>query len=331
MGRLKSAAALALGLALLGLAARDAAPERVLAALGSAQVSWLLVALALDAGVFALKSLKWRFVFLPVARLPLSTFFSGIAVGALSNTLLPLRLDEVVRSFYFGVRTGVPKATVLGTILVERLVDATTLLAAMALLVGFYAGPASPAYAIPVLLALLSTGAASLALLAWKPDSVERFLAGAGRAGALAGVRSRLAAGLAVLGPLRLASLFAFAAAEWLVATLHVAAALRAFDVALPFMGNLAVVTSGYLGFALPSAPGGLGVYDLLVKTSLTRGFSLDPSTALSCTLVLHALLVVPVSLAGAVILARDGLSLSRLRAMATRPADAPGAEAHEH
>ena len=96
-------------------------------------------------------------------------------------------------------------------------------------------------------------------------------------------------------------------------------------------LNNLAVVAASYLGFALPGAPGGLGVYDLLVKTSLARGFAIDPSTALSCTLVLHAMLVAPIALAGAVILARDGLSLSGLRALAEAPARAPAAGTDGH
>lgn len=317
MARARAAATLVLGLALLVLAMRGAHLDEVVTTLAGAHPGWLLAALALDAGVFALKSLKWQFVFRPVAALPLGRFFSGIAVGALANTALPLRLDEVVRSVYFGARTGVAKATVLGTILVERLVDATLLsLVAVACLAWLGLGWL-PEAAPPVVAAVLAAGIITLLALAWGRDRLLRRVP-APLAGTLP---ERLAAGLAVLGPRRLAAVFGFGAVEWLLATLHVAAVLRAFEVRLPLAGDLAVVVASYLGFALPGAPGGLGLYELLVKTSLERGFFLDASTALGAALALHALLVVPIALAGAAILTRDGLSLASLRAAASQTA----------
>ncbi len=50
-------------------------------------------------------------------------------MGYLANNVLPARLGELVRSHYLGDREGMSRATTLGTIVVERVVDTVVLVA----------------------------------------------------------------------------------------------------------------------------------------------------------------------------------------------------------
>jgi hypothetical protein len=306
--------------------------------LRAADLQFLLIALLLDAGVFLVKALKWRFIFQPIRRLPIGAFFSGIAVGALSTTVLPLRLDEFVRTYYFATRTGLRKATILGTIIVERLVDVSVLLSVLAVLALAF-GSAIPVPAEGALLlltcGLLGAGVVLTCLIVGAAPTASwlnrRGHASAGRA--IAHLREGLISGLATFPRRRrLAGVFGFAVTEWLITVLHVAAVLRAFRVELSLVGDLAIVAAGYLSFALPSTPAAIGVYDLLVKTSLAIGFAVDSSTALAAALTLHFMLVVPISLAGAVVLLRNGLSVGGLRELARserRAGQQPDPETH--
>ena len=60
-----------------------------------------------------------------------------VVVGYMANNLLPLRLGELVRSYYVGEREGVSKTAALATILIERLMDALTLIVFVAVIAVF--------------------------------------------------------------------------------------------------------------------------------------------------------------------------------------------------
>ena len=60
-----------------------------------------------------------------------------VVVGYMANNLLPLRIGEVVRSYYVGEREGVSKTAALATILIERLMDALTLIVFVAVIAVF--------------------------------------------------------------------------------------------------------------------------------------------------------------------------------------------------
>jgi uncharacterized protein (TIRG00374 family) len=319
---------------LLAIAIHDVDPARVISIIASADRRLLAGAVLLDGGIFLIKSLKWRYIFVPIRRLPVVTFFGAIAVGALASNVLPFRLDELVRTYYFGQKGGVRKATVLGTIVVERLIDATTLLAAMVVLFFAFGARDWVLRGGGTVLAALAVVAAMVAGLVTLRHRIvhlaERRVPGRYRE-----VRSRLVSiyGALTLGlaafprAYRIAVVFAFAVAEWLVALLQVRLVLSAFGQQVPMVGLLLVVTAGYLSFAMPSIPGALGVFEVLVKTSLAAGFSINADAALSCALTLHGLLVVPISLLGAAFLLREGWSLGRLRQLGAGPAVAGAAK----
>jgi uncharacterized protein (TIRG00374 family) len=329
-GRLPLLATTAGALVLLALAFRDVEPARVLSVIGSAQIRLLLVALVIDAVIFVIKAAKWQYVFAPVKRVPLPPFFSAIAVASLSIAVLPLRLDELVRSFFLSRKTGVPPATVLGTIVVERLADATVLLAAVAVLLLSLPGHGLLARGGLVLLAATVSGAFAITLLARRPGFAERA-AGLvpGRWAPLRAWTARTAHGLAEgLRALphagRMAVVFAFVIAEWLMTIAYMRAVLAAFGIDLPAAAHLALVTAAYSSFAVPAAPGSLGVFELLTKETLAFGFAQDAHVAMACALTLHFMLVAPISAVGAWVMLKEGLSLARLREMGA----APGKEA---
>jgi uncharacterized protein (TIRG00374 family) len=332
--RVRAIATALVSLVLLALAFRDVHPARVLAIVSALDYRWLALALVVDAGIFTVKALKWRYVFMPVARLPLGAFFSAIAVGALSITVLPLRLDELVRTYYLSRRSGIPPATVLGTIVGERVADATVLLAAVALvLMGLGVDERLTGAGLLLLVGTIVGASATLVL------ARRGALPGAATAlvpASMTGLRARVhALALTLVDGLsafprggRIAGLFGLELLEWAATVVYMQLVLRAFGLGVPLVGDLALVTAGYLSFAVPAAPGSLGVFELLMKGALSQGLALGPDQALGGALVLHFMLVVPISLAGALVLLRDGVSLLRLGALARAAAAGLPAEA---
>lgn len=337
MRPLRAAAVGLLCVALVAFAFRDVHLARVAEAVGSARPGLLLAALFVDALVLLAKALKWRCVFLPLRRLPPLAFLGGIAVGALAATVLPFRLDELVRGVYFGRRYGIAKPAVLGTIVVERLVDATTLLVAVGLLLLVSEPEGWLLRGATLVLAGVSLGV----------GAVFVFLLGRRRLGPLLSWLARgraiqrrerllraiedLAQGLSAFPRTgRFLVVFGFAALEWTLSVLCVRLTLLAFGSDLPPAGSLLLVVASYLSFAVPAVPGALGVFEALVKTALVAAYALDPAVALGYALTLHLMLVAPISLLGALVLAREGLSLADLGRLGTRGAGpTPSVDAH--
>ena len=88
---------------------------------------------------------------------------------------------------------------------------------------------------------------------------------------------------------------------------------LEAFDLGLGFDAGVLVVVTTTLSLVIPSAPGGLGVFEAGGVLAL-RAYSVDESTALSATVVLHALNLFPFVVVGAVVLYGHALRLRSAR-----------------
>jgi hypothetical protein len=75
---------------------------------------------------------------------------------------------------------------------------------------------------------------------------------------------------------------------------------------------------------AIPSAPGYIGVYHVVAKESLLVFPPHDENLALAIAVVLHVFGFVPLAVAGAIALIREGLSFSMLRSSSADVAAAP-------
>ena len=62
------------------------------------------------------------------SRISNRRLFPVVVIGYMANNLLPMRLGEVVRSYYLGEREDISKSSALATIFIERVFDALTLL-----------------------------------------------------------------------------------------------------------------------------------------------------------------------------------------------------------
>jgi hypothetical protein len=97
-----------------------------------------------------LRAMRWRVLLGGIASVPLSRVTAYMLVGYLANNVLPGRAGELVRSLYVGDRERVSRTSVLGTVLVERVLDVVVLLAVCTLAwwIGGHVGALSTLLAI---------------------------------------------------------------------------------------------------------------------------------------------------------------------------------------
>lgn len=298
--------------ALLGLAVSAVAVALVVrqvdlgaawAVLREAAPAWVAATLACIALDVALRALRWRGLLAPVARLALPTVAASLLVGYLANNVLPARLGELVRSHHLGDRTGVSRASVLGTVVVERVVDTGVLvtIASVAIVVLSVRGLVASA----VLLGLAATGllvaGLALALVAHRLPFADRVVAAVERHPAVARAAARLRGGLAVAGrPRTMAGAIGWSVAAWAATIVAFAAAGQAIGVELTW-GQAALLASGVsLVTAIPAGPGYVGTFELAaVEIARAVGIAADPAFALA--LLVHAVILAITSVGGVV------------------------------
>ena len=300
---------------LIGLAASAAAVwilirsvdlGRTAGAIGAAQIGPLLLTLPLVALGIWLRSWRWQRLLPEEGQtVPVRRIAPVVLIGYLGNSVLPARLGEPIRAYVLARRESLSFAAVLGTALLERIVD-LTVLAVMAFLAAEIVG--APPWALQVL-GIAAVGGlviiAVLAIFGLEPSLrfVRRLLAPV-RAGALdrfLGPLERFAGGIggrSRRGPLLQASVLSVFI--WLVDGSICWLVAQSLGLGFSLAGAVLVIGIGALGTSIPSAPGYVGTYELAMST-MARALGASPEAALGFAIVLHGITLIPVAIAGIV------------------------------
>ena len=279
---------------------RDVAWAPLWSQLVAAQPGWIACAAAVNLAVVALQAARWLALVRPLSRV--ATFghaFKALVVGFAFSTILPARAGELARLRSLSRRTGLPGASVLGTIILDYLVNAAGLLLGLAILPFVLDVPVWIRPGALAALALFTVGAmlvfslrpfrgdasASAPVLPMK--GVTAFLATA-----------RLGFG-ATSRPKALGLSFGASLAAWALEINVTALAMRAVGLHLPLSAAFFVLLAVNLALAVPFAPpGNVGTLEVGATLALL-GFGVAKEQALAFGIVYHLLQVVPIGLLG--------------------------------
>lgn len=291
-------------------------------ALAGFDLRWLPVALACVAAGYSARITRWWLMLRPAEpSLPWTAAAAPFLISIAVNNVAPLRAGDVLRLFAFRDRPTLGTGRILGTVIVERLLDLAALLT-----IFFVILPAVPAGGIPASFVrsaeiVAGAGAAAVVGLLLLPALGGRIIAwlAATRAGQhptgsrLLGVADDLVGSILVLGSAgRAAALLALTAAVWGFeggVFVTVAAAMRVGGgVAAPLFA-LAAAT---LSTLLPSSPGYVGTFHFFASTALVA-FGAAAATAAAFAVVTHLVLWLTTTIAGLIVFVSS--SARRLRA----------------
>ncbi|MFQ5416559.1 MAG: lysylphosphatidylglycerol synthase transmembrane domain-containing protein [Myxococcota bacterium] len=285
-----------------------------------AGANWaLLLGISVPAYVLViyLRALRWKHLTATIRSYSTAELFRATAVGFMANNLFPLRMGEVIRSWFLSRDAGGSKAAIFGTVVLERVIDMVTVIAlalgVLALLGAGHDGVIARGalLLIPVALAPL----AALVLLEVAPDAVIGSVTRVAGwfstrlAAFLDTMLRRFSVGLGALrrGPHQL-WVVSYTLLIWLIAS--TAPLLAAFaSVGVDFGSPLETVAAAWItqaaigmAIALPSAPGFFGPYHYACKLALER-FGIPPETAIALGTLIHAIFWVSLTGLGLVVL----------------------------
>ena len=302
--------------------------------LGRAQPGYVALALVALTGSLLVRGWRWAVV-LPHRpsgeQVPVLRTISPALIGYLGNTVLPARLGEPIRAYLVARREGLVPLEAFGATMLERLVDvvvlaAIGLIAAVVLdsewwmvaigLIGSVAGIA--ALVLLVVLGFSRLGQIVTAILGrlGLAERLSRLLAW-GMSFAAGVDRGRDVLRLVVV---IVASLIAWA----LEAAIFYLCALS-LGIDLSFVEAVLVGAIATLATAIPAAPGYVGTFELAsTAAAVAVGTTRDEGLALA--VLVHVVTVVPIAIAGAVVLILSGSHLGELAEEAVE-AETPAGE----
>ncbi len=288
------------------------------AAVTNMQPMYLVLALGVYAVALWVRGLRWQLVIRPHVHVSAFEAFSLLVIGYAANNVLPVRAGEFVRAGLLQQRHGTPWTTGLGAIAVERVLDGV-------MLALFLSGTVLIAGGDPIIRALAGLGAAGflviLVLMYAVAISGARGTAVVTRLlGLLPVVGGRLAAmaegaigGLAVLRDVRLGlTLLLATTITWSLEAITYGLVGTGFGLGLSPLVYFGLCGAANLAIAAPSTSGGIGPFEYFASL-VAVWFGAQTAAATAYSLVVHALVLIPVVVLGAVLLWRQHLGFGSL------------------
>lgn len=283
---------------------------------------------------FVTRALRWHVL---VAREKIDIRFrnlvAGNIIGYTVSAIFPGRLGELAKPLYLARKEGLRPGFAVGTVVVERLFDMSTmcfLLGLFLLARPLFAGswPIGPeaneqltlwgTVGIAVAAALL---AATLLLYFFRERALRvvafllKPLPEKARAAVLKVLREFIDGLQFFRSPRQLALYAVLSLAVWLGIGLFYWLLFFAYHIRLPYFLIIPYLFLTAIGASIPT-PGMVGGFHYFSKLGMVLIFHLDPGRAVGLTLVAHAVQIAVTCALGYAILAREGLTLFQLKKM---------------
>ena len=312
-------------------------PSGLIDELAEANYFFLIPAVAVYFVGVWFRALRWQYLLNPLRHFPVMRLYPVVVIGYAANNLLPMRLGELVRSYYLARKEDFSASSALGSVAVERVFDGLTLIALVAITVpcllltgavdwtaGVSQGTAT-ALAAAVLFVFCGFLLLFTLLAAWPGFSnlVQKMIAFL--PGQLSSIALRFfiafTASLSILNsPRKHLALIAFSAPIWFCEFIVYLLVSYAFDLGSHFSSTgayllaIALLTAtSNLATGIPSAIGGIGPFEVVAQQTLVA-LGVGVGLAIDYALVVHLVaLWLPVNIVGLAILWRQNLNLRQL------------------
>lgn len=286
---------------------------------------WAIVAVMLDILSYFCQGLRWQLLLRPVGTLSIWRTTQAIYAGLFINEILPMRLGELVRAYLVSRWLSVGFASVIPSMVMERLWDGIWLAIAIGVTTVFVSLPkdllkTGSLLGISILLAIglfiyfvfrksdktpTDKDQEASSNLSASPLSLRRLITS---------LPGNLIPGFQSIGLSRF--FYLTLSLSFFVLSLQVLAfwlVMWAYGLKLSFWMGAGVFLIVHLGTAIPNAPANVGTYQFFCITGLTL-FGVEKTLATGFSLVVFVLLTSPLWIIGFLAVSYSGTTWSTLR-----------------
>jgi glycosyltransferase 2 family protein len=279
--------------------------------------AWVCGAIVADVCIYLLHAWRWRLLLQPIERIPFIQAVESIYVGLFANEVLPLRAGEVIRCFLLSKFTAVPLSVTFASALIERIFDGIWLLACFffCLRLGKLPGVLLHGGYILAVLIAICTIVIGCAMYAHKQSLNKVF--------GIAWPRwfNTLIDDLHLIGHSRYLYFSFFVSGIYMLAQmLPIYMLVQANRLPVPWTASFVMLVLLRLSSIVPQAPGNLGSFQWVTARTLMM-FGLASGHAKRFSLILWAVVTIPLIVIGFIAIALEGVNMTHLQREATQAA----------
>ncbi|MBV9266773.1 MAG: flippase-like domain-containing protein [Acidobacteriaceae bacterium] len=275
---------------------------------------WVFIAIVADCCIYLLHGVRWKLMLAPIEAIPYWKTIEAIYVGLFANEVLPLRAGELIRCFLLSKLTDLPLSVTFASALIERIFDGIWLMICFfcclhmgklpgVLLKGGYV------LGIMIVIAALIIGFAMYA----KKQSLDLVFGWSWPRWF-----NTLIEDLHLIGHSRFLYYSFIVSGIYLLAqVVPIYALVQANDLDVPWTASFAMMVLLRLSSIIPQAPGNLGSFQWVTARTLIM-FGLFAPLAKRFSLILWAVVTLPLIVIGCICLAITGMNMSHLHKQAT-------------
>ncbi len=282
----------------------------------------LLVAFCFLAGGYSLRIVRWWWMLRVLdPHVPVGACGWAFLVSIAINNVLPFRAGDVVRVVGFRTELRLPPMWLLGTLVIERLLDLMTLLAFFFVGLLSAADGGLPDTFIHLALWIAAAGVATVLGILCFSKAIERAIEwvaerpNLARRGWSGRIRRHGGHFFAALGMLRTPALtlqlIGLSTAVWTLEGGVFATVSRALGTHVSVAAPWFALATGTLATLLPSSPGYIGTFDYFAMLGLVA-YGADREMATAFAVIVHAVLWLPLTVAGMAYFLRPGARMLR-------------------
>jgi uncharacterized protein (TIRG00374 family) len=283
-----------------------------------------------------IKAWRWRMLLVPLKEFRIVTLFPPVMIGFAANNLLPAHLGDLVRVLVFSRQQRQPVSAVLASVALERVLDATAILALLGL--GLLLTPEMTDPRVRTTMLVAAAGicmalAGAAVYLIWTKPFVSAFEAALARVPLLPdGWKQMLtlmlehaADGLAALKQGRLwVGLTVTSLLQWSLNVLVIHLSLWSFGIRVSPLVSCIVMGATAFGVVVPATPGYFGV--ITICFLLVLQFFTDDNVGVGAASIYYQVAQwVPVTALGLYFFLRTGLDVAEVTENAEDIAALPG------
>lgn len=267
------------------------------AALEAMSWRWAAIATAMNLLAVLVDATRWTVIVSAIRPVSFLSTIQAQLIGIVANVIFPFKLGEGARALALAAREKLSAATAITTVLVDRVLDASTLPLFVTL-----AGTLMPLppdvlrYRRWIVAVLVATVAGGVAARFW----VRRKRVARAKAQHLPErLLDRVVSGLRVLDQKHhIALTIGVALCAWLLRAAIIWCMFAAFNLDLPASAAVSVVALLNLSIAIVATPGNVGTFELATVGALAL-WDVPPEIGMSIGIAMHVLEVVPPALLG--------------------------------
>jgi len=266
---------------------------------------------------YALRGVRYYFMLLPIKKTRVFQNLPYTVLGFFMNNIIPLRLGEVIRAKVTGERLGISRSSVLGTIVVERLIDVIIFVAFFFIIMivmpfpefikkSFYASGIIFGGCLVMLFLISKNDEQALSLISKfpMPEKIKGFVTR---------LFGRFTAGLIILRKpgVLFAALFT-SVIIWVTESLFLVMTAKACSINISVLGGIFVVIIIGIGAIIPTAPGYIGAFEFMGVTAFGV-LGVPKEHAFACIAIYHFLQIIVIFVLGFTGIIKEKISFSDL------------------